>query len=95
MQYLRCISQLLHNEELYEKLTLAWADLYMNEMQAYLTRGDGLPHSEQTLFIRNSYTCESHRELMAAYYEAYCEGRLEGLEPYKEMLQRLQTGAVL
>ncbi|MDY4975592.1 MAG: hypothetical protein SO147_01655 [Clostridia bacterium] len=28
-------------------------------------------------------------------YEAYCEGRMEEQEPYKQMLQRLQTGAVL
>lgn len=95
LKYISCISDLMQEKETYEKMTLAWADLYMAGIQKYLERTDSRPHSEQTLFVRNSYTCESHSELMATYYEAFCDGRLDGLEKYKKMIRILQRGETI
>ena len=72
-------------------MTLAWAKQYMEEMTDFEERGSKAPDSEHTLYIRNSYTCESHAELMATFYKAYCENALDGLEKYDGYIRMLQN----
>lgn len=91
MKYFDCISKLMHDDETYLKMTLAWAKRYMEEIADFEERTDKSPQSEQTLFIRNSYTCESHNELMTLFYKAYCENGLSGLEKYDCYITKLQN----
>ena len=91
--YLKCISALLNDPQRYPKYWLAWCDLYRQVMpESYdLTKE---PADWGVLFLRNSYSCESHNELMTSYFTAYCNGELEGLEEYKESIHKLQAGII-
>lgn len=91
LKYIDCISGIISKEKLYDNMTLAWAKRYMEEMADFEERGSKAPDSEHTLYIRNSYTCESHAELMATFYKAYCENALDGLEKYDEYIKKLQN----
>lgn len=91
LKYIDCISAVIFKEDLYDNMTLAWAKRYMEDMTDFEERGNKAPDSEHTLYIRNSYTCESHNELMATFYKAYCENALGGLEKYGEYIKRLQS----
>ena len=97
MQYVDCISDLMLQEEIYEKLTLAWCrrgGTAIWDLDFCGTPGER--NGLMTLGIRNRYTCESHNELMRTYLEAYCDGRIdESLEPYEEMLCILQQGEIV
>ena len=95
LNYMDCISGLMNWDEIYEKLTLAWCSMYMQEWgKDYLNDGPSENmHELRTLIIRNLFTCESHNELIKTYYDAFCEGRIdESLEPYCEMIRKLQKG---
>lgn len=94
LQYIAYISDLMKQEMLYEKLTLAWCKMQGNVLWAYNFNGiSANPKDRSTLSFRNRYTCESHNELAATYLEAYCDGILnDGLEKYEEMLRKLQQG---
>ena len=76
-------------------MVTAWSAEYVNRLKGLLEGQDKTPHSAHSLYMRNTYTCESHSEVFATYYEAYCENRLEGLETYKEMIKRLQRGEIV
>lgn len=91
--YMSCISQLI-NSESYDDIALAWSVGYFNRLKGLIENTDTAPHSPHSLYIRNTYTCESHNEAFAAYYKAYCEGKTEGLEKYTELIKRLQHGEV-
>ena len=95
LKYIDCISKLMNSEEHYEKLTLAWADLYMRGKTEIIDNRDNAPDSEHILFVRNSYTCESHNELMTTYYKAYCDNKIFGLEKYEEMILKLQDAQIV
>lgn len=91
LKYIECISRLIHNEEIYEKMTLAWAKRYIKDMSYFMQKTEDAYDNELTLFARNTYTCESHSELMRTYYEAFCERKLDGLELYDEYITKLQN----
>ncbi len=93
--YVKCISNLLQNEKIYDKMVIVWSAEYVNRLKSLLEEQDRAPHSAHSLYMRNTYTCESHSEVFATYYEAYCENRLEGLEKYKEMTKKLQRGEIV
>ena len=94
MGYMEHISGLIQQEELCEKLNLAWCK--MGAQVIWTVNFNGVPGDPKdlgTLGMRNRFTCESHHELFRDYLEAYCDGRLdEGLEPYEAMIRRLQQG---
>lgn len=97
LKYMDHISALMDEEETYEKLTLAWCSMYMQEWgKEYLADGPSENmHELRTLIIRNLFTCESHNELIKTYYDAFCDGRMDdSLEPYCDMIRRLQKGIV-
>ena len=96
LKYIAHISDLMHKEDFYEKLTLAWCKMKGDVIWAYNFDGiSGEPKEVTTLSLRNCFTCESHDELHRMYLEAYCDGRLEGLEPYEDMLCKLQHGEII
>ena len=94
LKYIELISALFKNEEIYEKLTLAWADMYIEDYKYFIEGTQKSPDSEFTLFTRNTYSCESHCELMNTYYKAFCEKKLDNLNKYKEMIKILQSGEI-
>lgn len=100
LDYIDHISEIMNNEDLYEKLTLAWAVYYLkiasgwhvNEKRDFFELKDRPFDDFSTLFVRNTFTCESHAELMANFLKAYCEEGLEGIGEYVEMIESLQKG---
>ena len=100
LKYIDHISEIMNNEELYEKLTLAWGVYYLKmasgwyegEGQEFFELKKGCPCDFSTLFVRNTFTCESHAELMATFFKAYCEEGLDGLSEYLEMIDQLRNG---
>ncbi len=100
LKYIDHISEVMNTEDLYEKLTLAWAVWYLRtangwyegEGQKFFQLTDGSFDDFSTLFVRNTFTCESHAELMANFFKAYCDNNVDGLEKYVEMIETLQNG---
>ncbi len=100
LKYIDHISEIMNTDDLYEKLTLAWAVYYLktangwheNEKRDFFELKDRGIEDFSTLFVRNTFTCESHAELMANFFKAYCEDSLEGIGEYIEMIKTLQNG---
>ena len=92
MEYLEEISQIINNRPLYEKLWNAWCSMYMNGWARDYIRKfniDDPPDNEFMLFIRNSYMCESHSEVMKTYYTAYCD-KTDDDDKYKKIIKGYQ-----
>ena len=100
LSYIDHISEVMNTEDLYEKLTLAWAVYYLKiangwhvgEKREFFELKDRPFNDFSTLFIRNTFTCESHAELMANFLKAYCEEGLDGIGEYIKMIETLQNG---
>jgi len=94
MGYMEHISDLMQQEDIYEKYYLAWCN--MKAQAIWATAFNGVPgekNDRSVLGIRNRFTCESHHELLRDYLEAYCDGRIdESLKSYEVMIRRLQQG---
>ncbi len=92
MEYLKEISQIINNKLLYKKLWNAWCSIYMNGWARDFIRNfniDNSPSDEYVLFVRNSYVCESHSEVMKTYYAEYCDNDADDIK-YKEMIKKYQ-----
>jgi len=100
LAYIDHISKIMNSEDLYEKLTLAWAVYYLkiasgwhvNEGREFFELSGRTPDDFSTLFVRNTFTCESHAELMANFMKAYCREELGDTDKYIEMIKTLQNG---
>lgn len=100
LSYIDHISEVMNTEDLYEKLTLAWGVYYLriamgwhvNEGREFFELKDRPTNDFSPLFVRNTFTCESHAELMATFMKAYCEDALDGMGEYIDMIETLQNG---
>lgn len=92
--YINYLSGLIGNQELRERLWLAWCEMYINWASAYMDRFCFARGStdESVLFLRNAFTCESHCELMRTYLTAFCDGKLKDLTHEREIIKTLQAG---
>lgn len=97
MEYFDQLCKLFKDEEMYEGITNAWGvDYDRISSRWFEDRTMTDPQGEYALFIRNSYTCESHAELMARYHKNRCEGNFnEETEKYIEIIQKLKNYEIL
>ena len=64
----------------------------MEDMSGFIdsVKDDRTFNGEYMLFIKNAFSCESHREVMKNYFTVLTTGQLENFEEYKEKIKALQ-----
>ena len=97
MNYFECLCSIIKDEELFEKLTDAWGLEYDRVSSAWFDESTAvLTNKGYQKFIRNSYTCESHTELMARYMKNFCEENFGAkTEKYIDIIHKLQNYEIL
>lgn len=94
LKYLDTLSKAaeIADEEEYQNLMYAWSIMYMEDMSGFIdsVKDDRTFNGEYMLFIKNAFSCESHREVMKNYFTVLTTGQLENFEEYKEKIKALQ-----
>lgn len=97
-QYLKCLSDIISNEQELEKYWLAWCKKHGEEWaKQYLGHFDIKNGREDiyVLYMRNAFSCEAHNEVFTTYFRAFCDNNLNGLEQYTLNIEKLQRGFVI
>ena len=97
MRYFNQLCSLLNDEEMFEGITDAWGLEYQRISSKWLEEfSRDKDNKRYQMFIRNSYTCESHAELMARYMKNACEENFgEKTEKYIDIIHKLQNYEIL
>lgn len=97
-EYLRCLSDLIINEDELRKYWLAWCKINAGEWTERFLENSHIENGSDdfyVLYMKNAFNCEAHNELFASYFEAFCEGKLDDLEPYITNIKKLQIGSII